>query len=298
MANLLVQNGSLKKGDYIVIDTVFGCIREIFDKNNKNVKIAFPSTPILITGLDSVPNIGCYFHVFKNKKDAQKEVEKNRAKINVNFSDTSINDDNNCQDKILNLLICADFIGSIEAIKNCISKINIPGIKIKIIRTSTGIINDNDIMLAKINNAIIYIFNVKINNDIKKRINNEKINICEFNIIYHLIEDVEKKAKKMLKPILSKNILGRMEIKKIFHFSKTNIAGCCVIDGVIKKKSKIDLIRNGINIYSGEISSLKHQKDNIDEAKKGSECGAIINNFNDIKENDLIISYELKEMNE
>lgn len=295
IANLLVQNGSLKKGDYIVIDTTFGCVREMFDKNNKNIEIAFPSTPVLITGLDNVPSVGHFFYVFKNKKDAQKEVDKNKKKIvNSNVDNTN----NNCQDKVLNLLICTDFVSSAEAIKNCVSKINVPGVKVKIIRVSTGIINDNDIMLAKIDHAIIYVFNVKINSDIKKRINSEKITICEFNIIYHLIEDIEKKAKKMLKPSLSKNILGRMEVKKIFHFSKTNIAGCYVIDGVIKKKSKIDLIRNGINVYSGEIVSLKHQKDNIDEAKKGSECGAILHNFNDIKENDLIVSYEFKKVDE
>lgn len=292
IANLLVQNGSLKKGDYIVIDKTFGCIREMFNKNNKNIEVAFPSTSVLVTGLNSVPDIGCFFRVFKDKKDAQKEANKNKEKKN-NINKIDINKDD-CKDEILNLLICADFVGSIEAIKDCVNKINVPGIKIKIIGTSTGIISDSDITLAKINNAIIYIFNVKINSNIKKRINNEKIVICEFNIIYNLIEDIEKKVKKMLKPVLNKNILGRMEIKKIFHFSKINIAGCYVIDGVIKKKSKIDLIRDGIIIYSGEISSLKHQKDNIEEAKKGSECGAIINNFNDIKENDLIVSFELK----
>ena len=300
ITDILVKNGILEKNFFIIVDNcICGHIRKMLDDNNKTIEKAEASKPVRIIGLKKIVNAGEEFIFFKDKKTAEQNIIKTNdydvQKKNTIFDNENIfckENDNECK---LNLILKASSISLLEAIKNNISKINIDGVKINIIRLGIGSITDDDINLAFLGKASIFVFDIRVDGNIKKRLKELKISIHCHDIIYSLIEDLEKTLKKMLKPKITEVITGHLEIRKIFVFEKTNIAGCYAKDGFIKAKSKIRLIRDGKVIHEGVLLSLKHQKEDINIVKNGFECGTIIKNFNDIKIKDIIEGYEIRE---
>ncbi|MBP5301301.1 MAG: translation initiation factor IF-2 [Bacilli bacterium] len=303
VTNILIQNGILENGCFIVIDNcICGHIKKIFDDNNKVISSAGASMPVKIIGLKNIAEAGQIFLFFKNKLAAEQYVAKSAKKDSfknnnaVNRFQQNNKDDNSIDNIfILNLILKADAISLLEAIKDNICRIKIEGAKVNVIYANVGDITDNDIDLANLSKADIFVFNIKSNSAIKNRLKSLRINTHYHNIIYSLIEDVEETLKKKLAPKKIEVITGHLEIKKIFTFEKKNIAGCIAKDGFIKSKSKVRLIRNGEIIHDGVLASLRHKKDDISIVKSGSECGTIIKNYNDIKENDIIEGYEIQE---
>lgn len=299
VTDVLVQNGVLEKDFFIIIDNfICGHVRRMVDDNNKLINKAEASTPVRIIGLKKIVNAGDLFTFFKDKKIAEQNISKDSLTFckknvvnRVDSFDKTI-DENVCN---LNLIIKTSSISLLEVVKNSISKINIEGTRAKIIHSDIGMITDSDIELAFSNKAVIFAFDIRSDGNTKKRIKESKIDVHYHNIIYSLIEDLEKMLKRLLKPKLVEVVTGHLEIRKIFTFEKTNIAGCYAKDGFVKAKSKIRLIRNGKNIYEGVLATLKHKKDDISIVRSGFECGTIIKNFNDIKEQDIIEGYEIKE---
>ena len=303
IVTVLVQNGTLRLGDPVVVGTAFGRIRTLKDDKGKQITEASPSQPVEITGLNDVPSAGDRFMSFESEKEAkaiaserkeQLRIKNTRAKSAVSLDElfSKINDGL----KEINVLIKADVNGSAEAVKNSIEKIEVEGVKINVIRSSVGAITSSDVVLAKASNAIIIGFNVRPSNDIKDKAKEEGVEIRFYDIIYKAVEEMEAAMQGMLDPEYEENVLGSAEIKQIFKFSKVgNIAGSSVTDGVIKRDSKARIIRDGVVIYDGKIGSLQREKDTVKEVKKGYECGITIENFNDIKVGDVIEAYEMVE---
>ncbi len=303
IVTVLVQNGTLRLGDPIVVGTAFGKVRTLKDDKGMQITEAKPSQPVEITGLNDVPSAGDRFMSFESEKEAksivslrkeQARIKQTRAKSAVSLDDlfAKINDGL----KEINVIIKADVNGSAEAVKNSIQKIEVEGVKTNVIRSSVGAITESDIVLAKASNAIIIGFNVRPNTIIKDKAKEDGVEIRFYDIIYKAVEEMEAAMKGMLDPEYEENILGTAEIRQIFKFSKVgNIAGSFVTDGVIKRDSQARIIRDGVVIYDGKIGSLQREKDTVKEVKKGYECGITIENFNDIKVGDVIEAYEMVE---
>ena len=301
IVTVLVQNGTLRLGDPVVVGTAFGKVRTLKDDKGKQITEAYPSQPVEITGLNDVPSAGDRFMSFESEKEAkaiaaerkeQLRIKNTRAKSAVSLDElfAKINDGL----KEINVLIKADVNGSAEAVKNSIEKIEVEGVKINVIRSSVGAITASDIVLAKASNAIVIGFNVRPSSEIKDKAKEEGVEIRFYDIIYKATEEMEAAMKGMLDPEYEESILGTAEIRQIFKFSKVgNIAGSSVTDGTIKRDSKARIIRDGVVIYDGKIGSLQREKDTVKEVKKGYECGITIENFNDIKVGDVIEAYEM-----
>ena len=301
VATILVKNGTVKIGDPIVAGSCFGRIRSMSDEKQKILKQAKPSKAIEITGLSEVPNAGDQFIIFDDEKTARLIAEKraqeafNKEKgvgTTVSFASlvASMDDD----DKILKLVVKGDVNGSIEALKSSLDKLDVTGVRIDIIRSAVGTITETDVTLAKASNAVIIGFNVRPTSTIKDLAREQKVEIRLYSVIYALLEDIEKAMKGMLDPVFEEKTIGEAEVRKIFKASKIGtIAGSKVLNGVIKRSAKARVIRDGITVYDGEISGLKHIAEDIKEAKEGLECGITIANFNDIKEGDIIEAYEM-----
>lgn len=303
IVTVLVQNGTLRLGDPIVVGTSFGKIRTL--KNDKGVQIttAVPSQPVEITGLSEVPSAGDRFMSFESEKEAKAIAleRKNQEKMRNNRTESVSLDDLfakiNSGLKEINVIIKADVNGSAEAVKNSLSKIDVEGVKINVIRSTVGGITEGDIVLAKASSAIIIGFNVRPNNQIKDKAKEEGVEIRFYDIIYKATEEMEAAMKGMLDPEYEEKILGTADIRQIFKFSKVgNIAGSSVSSGVIKRDCQARIIRDGVVIYDGKIGSLQREKDSVKEVKKGYECGITIENFNDIKVGDTIEAYEMVEV--
>lgn len=300
VATLLVQSGTLNIKDAIVVGYTFGYIRNLFDDNGKKIKFAGPSTPVMINGLNEVPNVGDYFMVFQDEKLAR-EIALKRKEINIinkrnknNFFSLESLTEKIKNDKLkkINIILKTDTKGTLEVVKINLLKINISGIKINILRANVGEISDNDITLSLTSKSFIIGFNVYLNDRIRKKAKDEGITIRLYKVIYKLIEEIISMSKGMLELKTFEKILGRAEVRQIFNHSDIGtIVGCYVINGFILKKSYIRVLRKGITIYNGKLSSLKHIKDDIKEAKEGIECGLTIKNFNDLKEKDIIESF-------
>ena len=304
IVTVLVQNGTLRLGDPIVVGHAYGKIRTLKDDKGKDLTSTYLSQPVEITGLNEVPNAGDKFMAFESEKEARniaikrKEIarikEQNPTKA-VTLDDlfNKIKEGN----KEINVIIKADVNGSSEAVKNALEKLDVEGVKVNVIRSSVGAIKESDIVLAKASNAIVIGFNVRPNNTLKEYAKDQGVEIRLYDIIYKVVEDMEAAMKGMLEPVFEEKILGTAEIRKIFKFSKVgNIAGSYVTDGVIKRDSKVRLIRDGVVIYDGNINSIQREKDSVKEVKKGLECGITIENYNDIRENDIIEAYEMVEI--
>ena len=304
IATLLVQNGTLKVGDSVVVGNTWGRIRTMEDDRHQRYNEALPSTAVAVTGLQEVPMAGDKFMVFSDEKVAREaaEARAQKAKLeDINSKKaTSLEElfkNSEGKDKELNLIIKGDTQGSVEALKASLEKINVESLKVNIIRASVGAITDTDVVLAEASHAIIIGFNVRPMAPVRNEAQAKGVEIRLYNIIYKVIEDIEAALKGMLDPIYEEVIIGSCEIRNTFKISKVGtIAGCYVTDGVVERNSLVRVIRDGIVVFEGKLASLRRFKDDVKEVKAGYECGLSIENYNDIKENDIIECSVMKEI--
>ena len=301
---VLVQNGTLRLGDPIVVGTAFGKVRTLKNDKGEEITKALPSQPVVITGLNDVPAAGDRFMSFATEKEAKNvaSIRKEQARVKENNIKSSVSLDEIIKKigeglKEINVIIKADVNGSAEAVKNSLQKIEVDGVKINVIRSTVGSITESDIVLAKASSAIIIGFNVRPSKNIADKAKDDGVEIRFYNIIYKAVEDMEAAMKGMLDPEFEEKILGSAEIRQIFKFSKVgNIAGCSVTDGMVRRDAQARIIRDGVVVYDGKIGSLQREKDSVKEVKKGYECGITIDGFNDIKVGDVIEAYEMVEV--
>ncbi len=303
VSSLLIQNGTLRLGDPIVVGTAFGKVRTIRNDLGQNIVEAGPSTPVEITGLNGNPSAGDKFMAFESEKEAKEIATKrqNNAKVTKYKTDIVTFEDLFSQiqagTKEINVILKADVRGSEEAVKNALLKINVEGVKVKVIRSGIGAISESDIVLANASNAIIIGFNVVADHTTKEIAKEYSVEIRLYTIIYKLVEDMEAAMKGMLDPEYEEKTTGEAEVRQLFKFSKVGtIAGVKVIKDIIKNGSKVRVIREGKIIYDGVISSVQREKDSVKEVKEGYECGITIENYNDIKVGDILETYELVEV--
>lgn len=300
VATLLIQKGTLKQGDPIVVGTSFGRVRKMTDHHGNELMEALPSTPVEIIGLSDVPVAGDLFKAFPDEKSSRAVADKRTiARIETERNQSSalsLDDlsqqiaDGNIQD--INVILKADVQGSAEAVKASLEKIDVHDIRINVIRSTVGGITENDIMLASASKAIIIGFNIRPSATIRKKAEEVGVEIRLYNIIYKAIEAMEAAMKGMLAPVFEEVVHGQAEVREIYKVSKVGtIAGCMVTDGKMVRESGIRLIRDDVVVYDGTMSTLKRFKDEAKEVAKGYECGITITNFNDIKEGDIIESY-------
>ena len=303
-ATLLVQNGSLRTGDFIVVGTTYGKIRRMTNDLNQIIDSALPATPVSVIGIDEVPLAGDKFVALDDEKLAKeiatakklaKEDETRKAN-NITSLDDLTQKVQEGQLVTVNLIIKTDSTGSAEAVKSSIEKINVQGTKINIIRATAGAITDSDILLASASNAIIYGFGVRPDANVKNKAIEEKVEIRLHRIIYALIEEIEAALKGMRKKEEVEQYLGQAEVRTTFKVSKVGtIAGSYVIDGKLTNSSRLRVLRDGKIVYEGKIGSLKRFKDDAKEVKQGFECGILVENFNDIHEGDIIEAFTFVE---
>ena len=301
---LLIQNGTLRLGDPIVVGTTYGKVRTLRNDCGEEITEAGPSLPVEITGLSETPTSGDKFMAFESEKQAHAigESRKAEAKAQENKASGAVSLDDLFAKigeglKEIKVIIKADVHGSSEAVKNSLEKIEVEGVKVNVIRSSVGAITESDIVLAKASAAILIGFNVRPNSTIRDYAKDSGVEIRLYTIIYKVVEEMEAAMKGMLDPVFEEKVIGTAEIRQMFKFSKVgNIAGSYVTDGLIKRDSKARIIRDGVVVYDGEIGSIQREKDSVKEVKKGLECGITISNFNDIKVGDTIEAYEMVEI--
>jgi translation initiation factor IF-2 len=305
VATLLVQSGTLRVGDPIVVGCTYGRVRAMTNDVGRRVKEAGPSMPVEITGLNEVPQAGDRFMVFEDEKKArqigearaQKQLMQQRTmKTRVSLDDL-FEQIKQGEMKELNLIVKADVQGSVEALVAALQKIDVEGVRVKIIHTGVGAITESDIILASASNAIVIGFNVRPDANAKRVAESEKVDIRLHRIIYKVIEEIEAAMKGMLDPEYEEKVIGQAEVRQTFKVSKVGtIAGCYVTEGKITRDSSVRLIRQGVVIYEGQVDTLKRFKDDVKEVMQGYECGLTIKNFNDIKEGDIIEAYIMQEV--
>ena len=305
IATLLVQEGTLKVGDPIVVGNTFGRVRVMVNDQGRRVKTAVPATPVEITGLNASPQAGDRFVVFEDEKSARAAGEERakRALIEQRNASSRITLDNlfstlkDGEMKEVNVIIKADVQGSVEALASSLQKIEVEGVRVKIIHTAVGAINESDITLATASNAIIIGFNVRPTPQAKIQAESDQVDIRLHRIIYNVIDEIETAMKGMLDPEFEEKITGSAIVRETYTVSKLGtIAGSYVTEGVVKRSSQVRLIRDNIVIYEGELASLKRFKDDAKEVKLGFECGIMIEGYNDIKVDDIIEAYEMVEI--
>ncbi len=304
VTTLLIQNGTLRLGDPIVVGTTYGRVRTMKNDLHQDIVEALPSTPVEITGLNDTPAAGDRFMAFETEKKAraiyEARLKKEKDKSIKGNVPTSLDDlfaKIQSGAKEINVVLKADVSGSVEAIRGALQQIDVEGVKINIIRSGVGNITESDIVLANASDAIIIGFNVRPTSKTLEVAKEYNVDIRLHNIIYKIIEEIELAMKGMLDPEYEEKVLGQAEVRKIFKYSKVgNIAGCHVISGVIKRDGKVRLIRDGIVIFDGKINSMRREKDEVKEVKQGYECGITLERFNDIKEKDIMEAYELVEI--
>ncbi len=303
VASLLIQNGTLRLGDPIVVGTSYGKVRTMKDDLGNSIVEAGPSTPVEITGLSETPAAGDKFMAFETEAQAKEVADKRSIQARESkFQKTSLTLDNlfasiDSDTKEINVVLKADVKGSEEAVKNALEKIDVDGVKVKVIRSGIGTITESDVVLANASNALILGFCVSPSNSTKEIAKEYGVDIRLYTIIYKLVEEMEAAMKGMLDPEFEEKIIGSVEIRKLFKFSKVgNIAGSYVTDGIVKKDAKARLIRDGIVIVDTKISTLQREKDQAREVKKGYECGLTLENYSDIKVGDTLEVYETVEV--
>lgn len=305
VATLLVQRGTLHSGDSIVVGTSYGRVRKMTNDKGMEIKKAEPSCPVEIIGLNDVPRAGDVFMAYDNYKKAQeiashrleKQIEKERnATSAMSLEDLAKKIDEG-DVKEINVLIKADVQGSAEALKASMERLEVDTVRVNVIRSTVGTITESDILLASASNAIIYGFNIRPSAAIRKKAEEEGIEIRLHNIIYKALEELESAMKGMLAPVYEEVVIGQAEVRQIYKVSKVGtIAGCKVVDGHIKRDCKVRLIREGIVIYDGKLGSLRRFENDVKEVQNGFECGMTIENYNDIKVDDIIEAYEDQEV--
>ncbi len=303
IVTLLIQNGTLRLGDPIVVGTEYGKVRTLKNDKGENIAMAGPSMPVEITGLNELPVAGDRFMAFETEKEARKvsEDRKLRAKDeNTNRSGMTLEDlFSKVKEgtKKISVVLKTDVKGSEEAIKQSLSKIDSHDVKVEVIRSGVGTITESDIVLANASHAIVIGFNVRPNSKTVELAKEYGVDIRLHSVIYKIIEELEDAIIGMLDPEYKEKVLGTVEVRQLFKFSKVGtIAGCFVTDGVVKNADKVRVVRDGIVIYDGIIASLQRGKEKANEVKKGIECGITIENFNDIKEGDILEVYTLEEV--
>ncbi len=302
-ATLLIQNGTLRLGDPIVIGNYYGKVRTLKDDRGNNIVEAKPSTPVEVTGISEVPSAGDKFMAFESEKQAKEIAHERqlRAKeADTNFSGMTLEDlfgRIKEGEKEINVILKADVNGSLEAVKNALVKIDVEGVKINVIRGGVGAITESDVVLASASQAIIIGFNVRGNVATMDTAKQYGIEIKTYDIIYKVVEDMENAMKGMLDPEYEEKVTGTAEIRQIFKFSKVGlIAGCHVLSGTIKNHAKARIIRDDVIVYNGSVNTLQHEKDQVKEVKKDMDCGMTLENCQDYKEGDIIEVYELVEI--
>ncbi len=305
IATLLVQNGTLRVGDCIVCGVAFGKVRQLKDDMGRLLQEAGPSMPVEVSGLQEVPVAGDKFMAFENEKMAREiafkrkteKESKDRIGTTARKLEDLIKESKEGEKQIINVIIKADVQGSAEAIRNALEKLKIENVEVNVISSQAGAITESDVLLASASNAIIYGFNVRPDAMIRKKASEENVDIRLHNVIYALTEEMELAMKGKLKPILQEVVTGQAEVRQLFKVGKVGtIAGSYVTMGVIKRDSLVRLIRSGIVVYSGKLASLKRFNDDVKEVKEGFECGMMIENYNDIKEKDIIEGYVMEEV--
>ena len=302
VVSLIIQNGTLRLGDPIVVGTVFGKVRTLKNDLGENIVEAGPSTPVEVTGLNAVTSAGDKFMAFETEKQAKdiaeerslraKEKDSNKKGMTLEELFGNIKEGL----KKINIVLKADVNGSVEACKNSLEKINVEGVKLSVIRAGVGAITESDIVLAQASDAIVIGFNVRASATVEAFAKEHSVQIKTYDIIYKLVEAMESAMKGMLDKTYSEKVTGKLEIRQIFKFSKVGlIAGCHVIEGIVKSNSNARLIRDNIVVYYGKIKSLQHEKDSVKEVKKDMDCGLTLEACNDYKENDIIEVYDLVE---
>ena len=304
IASFLIQNGTLRLGDPIVVGTSYAKVRTMKNDRGESIVLAGPSTPVEITGLTENPSAGDKFMAFETEAEAKNVAQKRRdaAKMNAG-KDKKVSLDDlfasvDAGNKEINVVLKADVRGSEEAVKNALEKIKEKDVSVKVIRSGIGAISESDVVLASASNAIIIGFNVVASNNAKDIAKDNNIDIRLYTIIYKLVEDIEAAINGMLDPEYEEKVLGSAEVRKIFKFSKIgNIAGSYITSGIVKNGAMARVIRDGVVIASDEvIASLQREKDTVKEVKKGFECGITLEKFNDFKEGDTIEAYEMVEV--
>ena len=303
VATLLIQNGTLRLGDPIVIGNYYGKVRTLKDDKGNNIIEAKPSIPVEVTGISEIPSAGDKFMAFESEKQA-KEIAHERSirskEEDTNFSGMSLEDlfgRIKEGQKEINVVLKADVNGSLEAVRNALEKIDVEGVKVTVIRGGVGAITESDVVLASASHAIIIGFNVRGNSSTMDTAKQYGIDIKTYDIIYKVVEDVENAMKGMLEPEFEEKVVGTAEVRQIFKFSKVGlIAGCHVTSGVIRNNLKARIIRDDIVVYNGSVNSLQHEKDQVKEVKKDMDCGMTLDACQDYKEGDIIEVYELVEI--
>ncbi len=305
VSTLLVQNGVLRQGDSIVVGSCYGKVRKMTDDMGREIKEALPSTPVEIIGLNDVPVAGDNFKVFYNDKEARSvaekrakaKIEKERNAISAMSLDDLANQIAQGDVKEIPVIVKADVQGTAEAVSASLAKIDVDGVKVSIIRSSAGAISESDVMLASVSKAVIYGFNVRPDANVRKKAVEEGVDIRLHNIIYKAVEEMEAAMKGMLAPVYEEVVIGQAEVRKVYKVSKIGtIAGSMVTDGKLVRDCKVRLIRDGIVIYTGKLASLKRFENDAKEVNSGYECGLTIENYNDIKEGDVIEAFQDQEV--
>ena len=304
IADILVQEGTLKIGDVIVAGEVQGKVKALLNDKGERVNTAIVSQPVEVIGFNNVPDAGDTMYVIQNEQHAKRIVEEVRKERKIQettkktISLESLSDQLKHEDlKELNLILRADSKGSVDALRDSLLKLSNDEVAVNIIQAASGAITESDIKLAEAAGAIIIGFNVRPTTKALKEAETNKVEIRTSGIIYHIIEDIEKALAGMLDPEFKEEYQGRIEIKKVFKVSKVgNVAGCVVIDGKVKSDSNIRILRDNVVIYEGKLASLKRFKDDAKEVVAGQECGLGVENFNDIKEGDVVEAFEMVEI--
>ena len=301
VATVLVANGTLKMGDVVLAGTSYGRIKAMFNERNQRIKEAKPSEPAIILGLNGAPQAGDNFNVFKDEHEAR-DIANKREQLqreqNLRTSTHLTLEEIGRRRALgdfheLNIIVKGDVDGSIEALSDSLIKLSTEEIQVNVIHKAVGQISESDVMLAAASNAIIIGFQVRPSVDARKVAEREEVDIRLYSIIYDAIEELKDAMEGMLSPEIKEEITATLEIRATFKISKVGtIAGCIVKDGKVKRSNKVRLIRDGIVIYTGELASLKREKDDVKEVSSGFECGLNIDKYNDIKEGDIIEAFE------
>ena len=305
MVTLLVQNGTLNVGDVVVVGKAYGRLKAMFDYRGRKLRKAGPSMPVSVMGINDVPAAGDVFQIVPSERDARTVVS-DRIQTLEQASSTPktpltleelFDRFQSGEERELRLVIKADVQGSLEPIISSLNELSTGDIKINILHAETGNIGENDVMLASASKAIVIGFNVQAESNVRRLADTEVVSIRLYDIIYRLVEDVEKALKGMLEPVEQKTVVGHAEVRAIFRISKIgNIAGCRVIDGEVRRNARVRILRAGELLYEGDITSLKHMQEDVREVRQGFECGIGIKGFNDIIVGDIIECYIIEKV--
>ena len=305
VATVLVQQGTLKRGDILVVGTTMGKVRLLMDDKGKNLQTALPSYAVEVSGLQTVPPAGELFYCFKDEKDAEALVQFRKARMLAQADAKAVEKVSleSLYEKMkegllqeLKFVVKADVQGSVEVMKETIEKLSNSQVKMNVIYSNAGSISESDVNLASASNAILIGFNIRPDSNARVLIKSQGVDFRQYNVIYDVEDDLKKAMQGLLAPEITENIIGRVEIRKIFKVSKVGtIAGCFVTEGKITRKASVRLLRDAVEIYSGKLSSLKRFKDDAREVTQGYECGLSIEDYNDLKEGDILEAFVMEE---